>query len=188
MVQEDETAMSLWTQRLTRLASAHSVPEQELLVIDARATPGEMQAVLRSVNPNPKRAKPWTSQWDFLIQYKYRKETPKFINPTKEYSFRFIDNTGYQIRVSKGFDPKRVRDDITRQAFSNFTYVIVITPEGTTLHKRVDPLTRTPLRTEPITIPEEPLVLAADVPAPITPDEISKGINKDGSVPRPNRS
>ena len=172
--------MSLWTQRLTRFASAHTVPEQELLVIDARSTPSDMQAALRSVNPNPKRAKPWTSKWDFLIQYKYRQETPKFINPTEEYRFRFIDDTGYQIRVAEEYDPKRVRDNIVRQAFANFAYVAVITAEETILHKRISPSTETPPRTEPTTIPEELLVLVSDVQASTPPDELSKGINKDG--------
>ncbi len=133
---------------------------------------------LRSLDPSPPRAKPWTSRWHFLLQYL---KCPEFLEPTDQYEFHYLEQTCYQILVTDGFDPDRVREDLIRQAGGHFTHIIVVTDTGTEVRKRLGPPEEFPPRFESELSPEEPLVSPDELPAP-EHAPVPKGVAKDGRL------
>jgi len=166
--------IKLWKKRLARHALALGIPEKDILLVDTKSTPEDIQTALRSLNPNPSaRVYPWTSRWHFLLQYI---KCPEFLEPTEQYEFHYLEQTCFQIQVADGFDPARVREDLIRQAGGYFTHVIVVTDTGTEVRKRTGPPEEFPPQFEVSTTPDEPMVTKGEQPTPNDPaPKIPKG-------------
>jgi len=170
--------IKLWKKRFARHALALGVAEKDILLVDTKSNPVDVQAAIRSLMPNPPKAKPWTSRWHFLLQYI---RCPEFLEPTEQYDYHYLEQTCYQILVNEGFDPVQVREDLIRQAAGYFTHIIFVSDAGTEVRKRIDPAGEFPLRFETSTIPDEPLVAANEMSMPEKTPTI-KGVSKDGRI------
>lgn len=170
--------IKLWKKRLARHALALGVAEKDILLVDAKSNPADVQAAIRSLTPNPPRAKPWTSRWHFLLQYIRR---PEFLEPAEQYDYHYLEQTCYQILVNEGFDPVQVREDLIRQASGYFTHIIVVSDAGTEVRKRIGPVGEFPPRFETSTIPDKPLVAANEV-SMTEETPTTKGVAKDGRI------
>ena len=172
--------IKLWKKRLARHATTLGIPEGDILLVDAKSTPADIQAALHSLNPNPSaRQYPWTSRWHFLLQYV---RAPEFLEPTEQYEYHYLEQTCYQILVAEGFDAHRVREDLIRQACGHFSHVIVVTDTGTEVRKLLGPPEEFPPRFETTTTPDEPLVTKEEQPTPEqpAPKTPKSGISIDG--------
>ena len=170
--------IKLWKKRLARHARALGIPEMDILLVDAKSAPADVQTAIRSLTVNPPRAKAWTSRWHFLLQFHHRKE---FLKPTGEFDYHYLEQTCYQILVSDGFDSIRVREDLIHRGAAFFSHIVVVTDAGTELRKRIGSADEFPPRFETSAVTSEPLVASDELPTAAEAPDI-KGVAKDGRI------